>query len=182
VFFSVFPSLEFDTFVTIGKRTSVGDETTLAPGRPGFGASSLTGTNLAWFVTPGAPQAIPDADGRVLIGQFSTQDGCNLSGTVLLQWDDADGNTTQQLSAGRVRARARARWRCSAWPVWWDGVTGGVDQVGRATGWHSGPGAARSDRAWTMWPWESGPEPARRGSIRPELRTSRKNRVILSRR
>ncbi|MHC5022942.1 MAG: PEP-CTERM sorting domain-containing protein [Planctomycetota bacterium] len=96
-FFGVFPSLEFDTFVTIGKKTSVGDETALSPGWPGFGPSTLGGTNLGWFVTPVAPQAVPDASGRVLLGQFGTADGLGISGTFLLQWDDPTGNTTQEI-------------------------------------------------------------------------------------
>jgi len=71
-----FPSLAFDTFVTIGVRVNDGtDATMLSPAWPGFGASELSGTNLAWFVVPDEAQGAPDAQDRVLIGQFSMTDG-----------------------------------------------------------------------------------------------------------
>ena len=101
---SVFPSLAFDTFVTIGVK-QVGpsidgnpgqpnDNLTLTPGWPGFGDSQLFLTNAGWAVTPDEPQADPfnplfyRGDGQVLIGQFSTADGITITGTMLLQYFD----------------------------------------------------------------------------------------------
>ncbi len=80
-----FPSLAFDTFVTIGVR-SVGtpngqpvNDTTLLPAWPGFGPSELTTTISGWSVPSGSPQADPfdpvnafPGDSRVLIGQFGS--------------------------------------------------------------------------------------------------------------
>lgn len=80
----VFPSLAEDTFVTIGKKTSIGDQTGLTPGWPGFGSSSLTGTNLGWFIVPGETQGLP-VDGRVLFGQFSVAFGAPVQGSALFQ-------------------------------------------------------------------------------------------------
>ncbi len=95
---TIFPSLAYDTFVTIGVK-SVGtpngnpeDNLTLTPGFPGFGASQLFLTNAGWAITPGNPQGDPfnpkydPGSGQVLIGQFSTADGTGISGTMLLQY------------------------------------------------------------------------------------------------
>ena len=96
-----FPSLAYDTFVTIGvKQVGPGggnpgqpfDNLVLTPGWPGFGISNLFLTNAAWAVTPIEPQADPfnpdffAGDGRVLIGQFSTTDGVGITGTMLMQF------------------------------------------------------------------------------------------------
>jgi len=95
---AAFPSLAFDSFVTIGVKC-IGappcqplDETGLTPSWPGFGASVLQMSTDSWFVTPLDPQGDPfdpvnsfPGDGRVLIGQFSTADGVSITGTMLLQ-------------------------------------------------------------------------------------------------
>jgi hypothetical protein len=93
-----FPSLAYDSFVTIGVKSvgppgaQPGDEMILTPGWPGFGSCSLYGDNHAWAVVPVAPQGDPfdpvhsyPGDGRILIGQFSTADGHGLSARFLLQ-------------------------------------------------------------------------------------------------
>jgi hypothetical protein len=93
----LFPSLAFDTFVTIGVK-SVGpgaqpqDDLVLTPCWPGFGPSSIsTGDcNVGWAVTPGDPQADPfnpdyfAGNGHVLIGQYSTADGTAISGHMVI--------------------------------------------------------------------------------------------------
>jgi hypothetical protein len=94
----LFPSLAYDSFVTIGVK-SVGlggqpeDHLTLSPGWLGFGPSTLPpspGANAGWAVTPGQPQADPfnpsffAGDGHVLIGQFSTANGTAISGMMQL--------------------------------------------------------------------------------------------------
>jgi hypothetical protein len=68
------PSLCFDTFVTIGREVQP-DATELSPGWPGFRSCYLAGTDVSWSVPPDHPQAVPDAEGCVLLGQFSTLDG-----------------------------------------------------------------------------------------------------------
>ncbi|MHC4082397.1 MAG: dockerin type I domain-containing protein [Planctomycetota bacterium] len=82
----VFPSLAYDTFVTIGRKISAGDDNTaLSPAWPGFGPSSLSGDDLAWFaLPPDSEQTAPDANLRVLIGQFSGTDWAGVSGRFLV--------------------------------------------------------------------------------------------------
>ncbi len=88
---SIFPSLAFDTFVTIGaKAIGPGYQNppplVLTPGWPGFGPSSLVGTNLAWANTPDEPNTDPfnpafvNGNGQVLIGQFTTLNGTGIVG------------------------------------------------------------------------------------------------------
>ena len=95
--FGEFPSLYFDTFVTIGVKRwpnfQPDDQMVLTTLWPGFGASTLVTSDAGWTVTPLDPQGNPfDAvnsfpgDGRVLIGQFSTVMGTAISGTMLLQY------------------------------------------------------------------------------------------------
>jgi hypothetical protein len=96
----VYPSLAYDTFVTIGiKSTPPADQMMMTPW-PGFGPSSLNLTNAAWGVGTGMPQGDPynpnyvQGNGTVLIAQFSSSLGEYLSGTFLIQWladKDHDG-------------------------------------------------------------------------------------------
>lgn len=67
---AVFPSLAFDSFVSIGKMTSAGDFTQLSPNWPGFLEGGMSGTDIGWFVTPGLPQTWP-VNNRVFLGQFA---------------------------------------------------------------------------------------------------------------
>ena len=92
---AAFPSLAFDSFVTIGKKVATGDQLTITPGFPGVSGSQLTTDSSGWAVTPNNPQGNPfDAansfpgDGRVLIGQYSTADGTAISGTMLFRYID----------------------------------------------------------------------------------------------
>ncbi len=87
-----FPSLAYDTFVTIGKKHDNGDNLFLVAGWPGFRANELQFTDGGWLVTPNDPQGNPfDAvnsfpgNGQILIGQFSTANGTSIQGTMLLQ-------------------------------------------------------------------------------------------------
>ncbi len=96
---AAFPSLAYDTFVTIGVKQVGGDggqpvdATVLTVGWPGFGASTLAFSNHAWAITRADAQGNPfDAvnsfpgNGQILIGQFSTLDGFFFCGTMLLQY------------------------------------------------------------------------------------------------
>ena len=90
---AAFPSLAFDTFVTIGiKQTGLVDDALVIT--PGFPAG-ITGTQLftdqsGWAVTPIDPQSDPfnpnyvAGNGEVLIAQFATADGTGFSGTMLV--------------------------------------------------------------------------------------------------
>ncbi len=89
---AVFPSLAFDSFVSIGAK-AIGPPPyqspaplKLTPGWPGFGPGPLTGTNLGWANTPADPNTDPFnpdfylGNGQVLIGQFTTLDGTGIVG------------------------------------------------------------------------------------------------------
>ncbi len=87
----VFPSIAFDTFVTIGAKTvGPGGQSPpplyLTPAWPGFGPSFLGGSSIAWANTPVDPNTDPFnpafylGNGQLLIGQFTTLDGNAISG------------------------------------------------------------------------------------------------------
>ena len=93
VLIDAFPSLAYDSFYTIGKKTNVGDQLVLTVGMPQLTGSQVQTDAAGWVVIPGAPQGNPfdpansfPGDGRVLIGQFSTLDGSAIQGTMLLQY------------------------------------------------------------------------------------------------
>lgn len=93
--FDVQPELRHDTFVTVGVKSFNGISPGVPEGAlenqlqlrewPGFGASSVAGDDVAWFVTPSDDQGAAGGDLSVLLGQFSTQDGLDVTGTVLLE-------------------------------------------------------------------------------------------------
>ena len=91
-----FPSLEYDTWLTIGDSYSDAAGTT--PGldlSSGFSGSSLSlggtvNSDVAIFRTPDNPLCLPDANGYVLLGQFTTTG--ELSGFINLMGQDANGN------------------------------------------------------------------------------------------
>ena len=86
VLLATFPSLAWDTFVTIGLGANSGDDNTLLmPPWPGFGPSTLATSDSGWFITPSDAQGAPDADGHVLLGQF-TYDGTAIEGRMLVQF------------------------------------------------------------------------------------------------
>ncbi len=83
-----FPSLAFDTFVSIGRLTetqSAPDTTQLSKGWPGFADCSLIGSSLSWSVDADDPQGAPGPDGRVFIGQFTTDNGYYEGGRLLIK-------------------------------------------------------------------------------------------------
>ena len=99
-FFSFFPDLAADSWVTIGiDSQNVGDEVAIStvesstqPWINAFAAGeAISGQNIvmddftggAWFVLNGTPNGLPDADGRVLFMQVTTAG--DISGTVNAQ-------------------------------------------------------------------------------------------------
>ncbi len=101
--FSFFPTLRYDSFVTIGVKsfstTNPGvpegqteNHLIFAPLWPGFGPSSLVLTGTAYHVTNTSAQGDPfnpdfvRGDGGILIGQFSTEDGSGFAGGVELHY------------------------------------------------------------------------------------------------
>jgi hypothetical protein len=104
-FFPFFPSLQWDSFVTIGLLSNTDnalnnigiDWTSFESGGP------LTTDNGSWFVTPNDVQGA-EVGGRVLIGQFTITSGASLIGSVNVQGKDADGVTFQALNISWVPA------------------------------------------------------------------------------
>ena len=87
-----FPSLAYDSFVTIGARSfsaEFPDNTVITPGFPDLTGTQLFTTVSGWAVTPIDPQGDPfntdysSGNGQILIGQFATADGTGFSGTML---------------------------------------------------------------------------------------------------
>ena len=99
-FFAFFPSLEWDSYVTIGALhsdgTPFGNNALLDIGID-FAAFEAGGTlstdNGSWFATPADAQVF-ELDGRVLIGQF-TVDG-DIEGIINIQGKNADLTNWQQ--------------------------------------------------------------------------------------
>jgi MYXO-CTERM domain-containing protein len=91
-FFPIFPSLVYDSFVTIGLTTNVGNAMLdIGIDFSDFNAGGAIDTdNGSWFATPDDAQ-VHEIDGRVLIGQFTLVDGA-LEGNVNLQGKNADGS------------------------------------------------------------------------------------------
>ena len=88
--FFVFPSLEFDSFVTIGLLSDDGTDAMMDIGIDwtDFNAGGAIYTdNGTWFATPDEAQ-VREVNGRVLIAQLTT-DG-DLTGVVNLQGKNAD--------------------------------------------------------------------------------------------
>ncbi|MGY8942266.1 MAG: hypothetical protein ACKVJH_09570, partial [Flavobacteriales bacterium] len=109
IFFATFPSMEFDSWVTIGidaapEGAEVSIGTVESGNQPWIGAfnasSEMSGSNViinseyggAWYVTNGSPNGLPDAENqRVLFMQVTTAG--SLSGTMNAQiFAEGDGN------------------------------------------------------------------------------------------
>ena len=95
-----FPSLEYDTWVTIGLTDMDGGNVLAQQGMDfsNFG-SSVSTSNGSYYVTPDDAQGA-EIDGRVLIGQFTIAGGGSIDdmyGNVNMQGKEADGSTTWQV-------------------------------------------------------------------------------------
>jgi len=95
-FFGMVPSLQWETFVTIGLLTNVDNAlNNIGIDWSSFDAGgALITDNGSWFVTPDDAQGA-EVGGRVLIGQFTVSQGASLIGQVSLQGKDADDATWQ---------------------------------------------------------------------------------------
>ncbi len=90
---AAFPSLAFDTFVTIGAQQftpTLPDNTVLTPGFPPLTGTQLFTNAAGWAVTPLDAQGDPfntdysSGNGQILYAQFATADGTGFSGTMLV--------------------------------------------------------------------------------------------------
>ena len=89
--FGFFPSLEFDSFVTIGLTDDAGDAMLdIGIDWADFEAGGdIATSNGTWFATPSDAQVL-EIGGRVLIGQFTVADGDHVYGSMNFQGKNAD--------------------------------------------------------------------------------------------
>ena len=89
--FSFFPSLEFDSFVSINLTDDAGDAMLdIGIDWTGFEAGgSISTDNGTWFATPSDAQVFA-VDGRVMVGQFTVNDGDHVYGSMNFQGKNAD--------------------------------------------------------------------------------------------
>jgi hypothetical protein len=88
---AAFPSLAYDSFVTIGLLDSTGDAMlSIGIDYTDFEAGgSIVTDNGTWFATPSDPQVL-EIDGRVLVGQFTVGDGDHVYGSMNFQGKNSD--------------------------------------------------------------------------------------------
>ena len=98
--FGFFPSLQYDSFVTIGLSTDAGNamldigvdwsvfEGNIVAGSH-YDGQNIETNNGSWFATPDDAQVF-ETDGRVLIGQFTTEFGDHVFGEINIQGKNAD--------------------------------------------------------------------------------------------
>jgi MYXO-CTERM domain-containing protein len=89
--FGFFPSLEWDSFVTIGLTDDAGDAMLdIGIDWAGFEAGGdIATSNGTWFATPSDAQ-VNEVGGGVLVGQFTVADGDHVFGSMNFQGKDAD--------------------------------------------------------------------------------------------
>ena len=99
-FWALFPSMEFDSMVTIGLLSSDGNSMqSIGIDFTAFEAGgSIVTDNGTWFATPDQPQVL-DVGGRVLVGQFTVGDDDHVFGVLSMQGKEADA-TTNWTAAG----------------------------------------------------------------------------------
>jgi hypothetical protein len=108
--FGLFPSLEFDTFVTIGVKATgplgqPANGTTLVNYPTPIAGTSTSTSNGSWAILGPLPQGNPfdpinsyPGNGQILLGQFSTADGLGIQGTWLMGYT-SDGVVTASLES-----------------------------------------------------------------------------------
>ena len=101
--FGFFPSLEYDSFVTIGLLTDAGNSMLDIGIDWGVfeGGDEIATSNGTWFATPADSQVF-EVGGRVLIGQFTTTG--EISGFINIQGKNADLTNWQYRSVPLVPA------------------------------------------------------------------------------
>ena len=89
--FPFFPSLQYDSFVTIGLLDDAGDAMlNIGIDWTDFEAGgAITTDNGTWFATPADAQVYA-VNGQVLIGQFTVIAGGDVHGTISMQGKNAD--------------------------------------------------------------------------------------------
>jgi len=100
---AAFPSLAFDTFLTVGAKQftpEFPDNTVFTPGFPPLTGTGLFTNSTGWAVSPIDPQGDPfntdysSGNGQILLAQFATADGTGFSGTWVMRYQSS-GQSTQ---------------------------------------------------------------------------------------
>jgi hypothetical protein len=97
--FAVSPSLQWDTYLTIGVEPgTTPDNTGYSPGFPSPFNGTSNNINIAWFNAVADANTTAGADLKVLLGQFSVANGENVRGTFGLTYRaaGAGADTTVQ--------------------------------------------------------------------------------------
>jgi MYXO-CTERM domain-containing protein len=99
-FFPLAPSLEWDSFVTLGLVTNTGNQMLdIGIDFSAFEAGGNISTNNgSWFGTPDHAQ-VYEVGGRVLIGQFTVGDDDHVFGTINMQGKNADSSNWSVIGA-----------------------------------------------------------------------------------
>jgi hypothetical protein len=114
--FEFFPTLRYDTFVTLGVKSyndnnpgvpegQPSQEMVFTPTWPGFGPSSVVMVSAAYGIPNGFAQGNPfnpdfvRGDGGYLIAQLSTEDGTGIAGDLQLNWVVSQGNLIEQFAS-----------------------------------------------------------------------------------
>jgi MYXO-CTERM domain-containing protein len=101
-----FPSLVYDSWVTIGSEDMNGNSLNdIGIDFGGFGAGgAITTTDGSWFTTPDDAQSYAGGDNRVLVGQFTVDVGDSVVGYVNLQgkYGDMGGDQTTWSASGQT--------------------------------------------------------------------------------
>jgi MYXO-CTERM domain-containing protein len=108
-FFPIFPSMVYDSFVTIGLETNVGNAMLdIGIDFTDFEAGGTIWTdNGSWFATPDDSQ-VHEIGGKVMFAQLTVAAGDTINGTVNMQGKNADGSnwtaTAYAFSNGAIPA------------------------------------------------------------------------------
>jgi len=94
--YAAFPSLVYDSWVTIGLEDQVGNAMlNIGVDFDDFenNGGGMTTSNGSWFATPDDAQVVAGAELRVMIGQFTVMGaGGTVSGVINMQGKNADGS------------------------------------------------------------------------------------------
>ena len=99
--YATYPNVQWDTWVTIGNSFDdavqiIGDLNINLFGSSSWSFGGTVNSDASIFRTPDNPHCLPDANGRVLIGQFTT-DG-DLSGYLNLRMKNDAGDVFEELA------------------------------------------------------------------------------------
>ena len=97
------PTVECDSFVTLGEECADGDASTLDPDFDSTKFNTLGEVSGGWYNSaPSNGQGDPDANGRVMIGRFSYKQNKNTTGDVCIFTQLAGSNDIIEFLLARI--------------------------------------------------------------------------------